>query len=189
MEKVKEVGNQASSLARLGDTWCEERILQFMPTRQDDLMQIVPRRIPTAAAFSRAARPPQRILTPMLFHTIHDAIMPATLSYRTHTLVAWRAVVEATGTIDGLLLCDGDDVDVDAVEAHGLEQVLGLLVDVELAALRVLREVEGGHFGHVLILALALLFLQLEGDTAHWATLDTLHQVGGEACDLSCGMC
>merc|ERR1712072_203635 len=110
--------------------------------------------------------------------------MPATLSYRTHTLVAWRAVVEATGTIDGLLLCDGDDVDVDAVEAHGLEQVLGLLVDVELAALRVVREVEGGYFGHVLILALALFFLQLEGDAADGTALDTLHQVGCEAGDL-----
>jgi len=68
--------------------------------------------------------------------------------------------------------------------AHGSQKVLGLLVDIEHAGLAVLREVEGGHLWHVLVLALTLLFLKLEGDTADWATLDTLHQVGGVAGNL-----
>lgn len=41
-----------------------------------------------------------------------------------------------------------------------------------------------GDLGDVVVLALALLLLQLEGDTADGALLDTLHQVGGEAGDL-----
>lgn len=68
--------------------------------------------------------------------------------------------------------------------AEGLEQVLGLLVHVELAALGVLGEVEGGDLGDVLILALALLLLQLEGDAADGAALDALHQMGGVAGNL-----
>jgi hypothetical protein len=61
--------------------------------------------------------------------------------------------------------------------AEALEEVLGLLVDVESARLAVLGEVEGGDLGDVLILALTLLFLELEGDTADGTTLDTLHQM------------
>jgi hypothetical protein len=57
--------------------------------------------------------------------------------------------------------------------AQALEQVLGLLVDVERAGLAVLGEVESGNFGDVLVLALTLLFLELEGDTANGTTLDT----------------
>lgn len=63
--------------------------------------------------------------------------------------------------------------------AEVLQQVLGLNVDIELAALGVLGEVEGGDLGDVLVLALALLLLELEGDTADGATLDALHQVRG----------
>lgn len=62
-----------------------------------------------------------------------------------------------------------------------LEQVLGLAVDLELAGL---GEVEGRHLGDVLILALTLLFLELEGDTADGTTLNTLHQMGGVAGNL-----
>jgi hypothetical protein len=62
-----------------------------------------------------------------------------------------------------------------------LEQVLGLGVDLELAGL---GEVEGRHLGHVLILALALLLLQLERDAADGAALDALHQVRGVAGNL-----
>jgi hypothetical protein len=58
--------------------------------------------------------------------------------------------------------------------AQALEQVLGLLVDVERAGLAVLGEVESGDLGDVLVLALTLLFLELEGDTADRTTLDTL---------------
>lgn len=65
-----------------------------------------------------------------------------------------------------------------------LKEVLGLDIDVELAAFRVLGEVESRNFGHVLILAFSLLLLKLEGDTTDGTTLDTLHQVGGVASNL-----
>ena len=68
--------------------------------------------------------------------------------------------------------------------AHRLEQVLCLLIHVQHPTLAVLCEVERRHLGHVLILPLTLLFLQLEGDAAHRSALDTLHQVGGVAGDL-----
>ena len=70
--------------------------------------------------------------------------------------------------------------------AERLEQVLGLLVDVELAALAGAK-VEGRDLGDVLILALTLLFLELEGDAADGTALDALHQVGGETGDLWVG--
>jgi hypothetical protein len=65
-----------------------------------------------------------------------------------------------------------------------LEEVLGLGVDLELAALGVLGEVESRDLGDVLVLALTLLLLKLEGDTADGATLNALHQVGGVAGNL-----
>lgn len=116
-------------------------------------------------------------------------------------LRAGVAVVEAAGALDDLLLGDGDDVGRDGVElcavselrnnarrewtyAQALEQVLGLLVDVESTRLAVLGEVEGGDLGDVLILALTLLFLELEGDTTDGTTLDTLHQMGGVSGNL-----
>jgi hypothetical protein len=68
--------------------------------------------------------------------------------------------------------------------AEGLEEVLGLLVDVESTRLAVLGEVESGDLRDVLVLALTLLFLELEGDTANGTTLDTLHQVGGVSGNL-----
>lgn len=64
-----------------------------------------------------------------------------------------------------------------------LEQVLGLAVDLEKAAL-VVRGVEGRDLGDVLVLALTLLLLELEGDAADGATLNALHQVGGVAGNL-----
>jgi len=69
--------------------------------------------------------------------------------------------------------------------AHRLEQVLSLLVDIEHTSLAVLREIERRHLRDVLVLALALLLLQLEGDAADGTALDALHQVGGVAGDLS----
>ena len=45
-------------------------------------------------------------------------------------------------------------------------------------------DVESGDLGDVVVLALALLLLELEGDTTDGAALDTLHQVGREAGDL-----
>ena len=68
--------------------------------------------------------------------------------------------------------------------AEGLEEVLGLLVNVELTALAVLGEVESGDLWDVLILTLTLLLLKLEGDTTDWTSLDTLHQMGGVTSDL-----
>jgi hypothetical protein len=66
-----------------------------------------------------------------------------------------------------------------------LEEILGLAVDVELtAALGVLGEVQSGDLRNVLILALTLLLLKLEGDTADGTTLNSLHQVGGVAGNL-----
>jgi predicted membrane protein len=61
--------------------------------------------------------------------------------------------------------------------ANALKEILGVLVNVELASLGVLAEVESGDLGNVLILTLTLLLLELEGDTANRATLDTLHPI------------
>ena len=57
---------------------------------------------------------------------------------------------------------------------------LGVGVDLE----RVDGDVEGGNFRNVVILALTLLLLQLEGDTTDRAALDALHQVSCEAGNL-----
>jgi len=65
--------------------------------------------------------------------------------------------------------------------AKVLEQVLGLVVDIQLASL---GEVESGNLGDELVLALTLLLLKLEGDTTDGSTLNTLHQVGGVAGNL-----
>ena len=54
----------------------------------------------------------------------------------------------------------------------------GICVDLDLL------DLESGYFGHVVILALTLLFLELEGDTTDGTTLDTLHEVGGVAGNL-----
>jgi hypothetical protein len=59
-----------------------------------------------------------------------------------------------------------------------LQEILGLGIDVQLTALSVDSEVKGRDLGNVLILALSLLFLELEGDTTDRTALDTLHQMG-----------
>jgi hypothetical protein len=71
----------------------------------------------------------------------------------------------------------------DQTYAEALEEILGVGVDVELAGLG-LGDVESGDLRNVLILALTLLLLELEGDTADGTTLDTLHKVGGVTSDL-----
>lgn len=73
--------------------------------------------------------------------------------------------------------------------AKVLEQSLGVLVDLKLARVGVLGEVEGRHLGDVLVLALTLLLLKLEGDTADGTLLDTLHQVSGIAGNLVSSRC
>lgn len=118
---------------------------------------------------------------PMKTRTLHliptSTISPSSLRPR-------GTVAEPPRPLRDLLLLHSHHVDGDRVEAHALEQVLGLLVDVEHAALAVLGEVEGRDLGHVLVLPLTLFFLELEGDAADGATLDALHQVGGETGDL-----
>ena len=63
---------------------------------------------------------------------------------------------------------DGDALDVDL---QGLEHGLCVLVDLDVL------DVDGGALRNEVHAALALLLLQLQGDAAHWATLDALHQV------------
>jgi len=82
------------------------------------------------------------------------------------------------------LLCNWHDVDWNTIETHALQQILGILVDIKLTALAVLGEVEGRDFRNILILSLSLFFLKLERDTSDWATLDTLHEMGGVSGDL-----
>jgi hypothetical protein len=86
-----------------------------------------------------------------------------------------------------LLLCHRHDIDTDAVKAQALEHLLGVAVDVQLAALRVLRKVQRRDLGHVLVFALSLFFLQLEGNATYGPALDALHQMGGVAGDLEGG--
>lgn len=95
-----------------------------------------------------------------------------------------RPVAEAAAAVERLGLGDGDDVGGDGLEAEVLEQVLGLLVDVELAGLG-LGKVERRDLGHVLVLALTLLLLELEGDTSYGPALDALHEMGGVAGNLA----
>ena len=61
--------------------------------------------------------------------------------------------------------------------AKVLQQILCLCVDVQLAALRVLSKVESRDLGDILVLTLALLLLQLEGDTTNRTALNALHQM------------
>lgn len=95
----------------------------------------------------------------------------------------------ATTSLLRSLLADRNNVDGNRVEAHALQQVLGIRVDIQLTTLGVLGEVQSGDLGNVLILAFTLLFLQLEGDTADRSSLNTLHQVGGVASDLNYRPC
>jgi len=81
------------------------------------------------------------------------------------------------GVDDGLLDLDGGDAG-QLLKVQGLEQVLGLGVDLDGGG------VEGRDLGDVVVLALTLLLLKLEGDAADGTTLDTLHQVGGETSNL-----
>ena len=68
--------------------------------------------------------------------------------------------------------------------SEGLQEILGLGIDIQLSALGVDGEVKGRHLGDVLILPLSLLLLKLERDTTDGSTLDTLHQMGGVSGNL-----
>lgn len=67
--------------------------------------------------------------------------------------------------------------------AQALQEVLGVGIDVELAGLG-LANIQSRDLRDVLVLALTLLLLELEGDTADGTTLDTLHQVRGVTSNL-----
>jgi hypothetical protein len=60
------------------------------------------------------------------------------------------------------------------------ETYLGIAVNFQPSG----RCIESGDFGDVIVFALTLLLLELERNTANGATLDTLHQMGGEAGDF-----
>lgn len=77
------------------------------------------------------------------------------------------------------MLTYGDHVDRNGVKTHALQQVLGVGVDVQLAALGVLSEVQRRDLGHVLIFPLSLLFLQLERNPPYRSPLDAFHQMRG----------
>ena len=71
-------------------------------------------------------------------------------------------------------LCDAGDV----VDSEGMKHVKGFFVDFDVVG------VDGGDVGDEVHAALALLLLELEGDAAHRALLDALHQVRREPRDL-----
>ena len=60
------------------------------------------------------------------------------------------------------------------------ETHLGITVDFQPSG----RCIESGDFRNVVVFALTFLLLELERNAADGATLDTLHQVGGEAGDF-----
>ena len=57
---------------------------------------------------------------------------------------------------------------------------LGVLVDLQSAG----ASVESRDFGDIIVLALALFFLELEGDATHGSTLDAFHEVSSEPRDF-----
>ncbi len=79
------------------------------------------------------------------------------------------------------LHADGSVSDLHALEVpelEGLEHVPGVGVDLDEILLK------GGDLRDEVHAPLTLLLLELEGDVADRATLDALHEVGGEAGDL-----
>jgi hypothetical protein len=100
------------------------------------------------------------------------AMRLSSASTRNVTATSLRSRVSGNGSSDG----DGK-----AVETERAEHVLGVGVNLEAT---LSRGVESRDLGNVLILALTLLLLKFERDTANGTTLDTLHEVGGETSNL-----
>lgn len=73
-----------------------------------------------------------------------------------------------------------DNVDGESIETERLEEILRVGVDFEGNTLGV----ESRDLGNVVVLALTLLLLKLEGDTANGSLLNTLHKVGSESGNL-----
>lgn len=80
-------------------------------------------------------------------------------------------------------LCSAQEY-VKETYAEALEEILGITIDIKLTRLG-LGNIQSRDLGDILILALTLLLLKLEGDTADGTTLDTLHQMGGVTSNLS----
>lgn len=75
-----------------------------------------------------------------------------------------------------------DNLDRERGEAESLEEVGGVVVNLELVV--GVREVKGRDLGDVLVLSFSLLLLQLEGDTSNGTLLNTLHEVSSVTSDL-----
>ena len=58
---------------------------------------------------------------------------------------------------------------------HQFQHLLGISVHLNDALLK------SGHLGHVVVTALTLLLLQLDGDASHWPTLDPIHQMSDKS--------
>lgn len=97
---------------------------------------------------------------------------------------SWGPVTPVPPGLLLLLLGDGSDGGWDGVEAQVLQQLLSVWVDIKSSVLAVDGVVKSGDLRNVLILALTLLLLKLEGDTTDGPTADTLHQVGGVSGNL-----
>lgn len=67
---------------------------------------------------------------------------------------------------------------LDVAETDKVEHLLGVRVNLDLA------DIDDGLLGNVVVLLLALLFLELVGDTTDGSALNALHQVGDESSDL-----
>lgn len=80
---------------------------------------------------------------------------------------------------EGTLRARGSDNDSrDRVVAKGFKHILGVLINVNLVLLE-LRD-----FRNVLILALTLFFLKLEGNTTDRTALDTFHKMSRVSSNL-----
>merc|ERR1712168_1130954 len=78
----------------------------------------------------------------------------------------------------GLLLVQGHLKIRDVAHVHSLQHLLGVGVNLNDVLLN------GRHLGYVVVSALPLLFLQLDGDAAYRAALDALHKVGHKPSNL-----
>lgn len=123
---------------------------------------------------------------------------------RSLTLVSSRrTLVETTRTtLNGLLLSNRDDVDGDGVELvikksanirirekwkaypKTLQQIFRLRINIQLSTLA-LGEIERRNLRDILILPFSLFFLKLEGDSTDRTPLNTFHEMGRVAGNLS----
>ena len=89
------------------------------------------------------------------------------------TLTTRLAVTLSLGLLD-LMSSDAGQI----LKVQGLEQILGLKINLDG------RGIQSRDLRDVVILALSLLLLKLEGDATNGTALNTLHQMSGEASNL-----